>query len=176
MKLTRAKVLAIATLPGVVAHEWAHKKFCDSFGIEVYDVSYFNFQSLFTQLNSPLGYVVHAEPNRFSHTFWISTAPLIINSILAVAFGYVASRMGDCFFAQVTFYWIAISVGVQAFPSNQDARNVLQQSQMHIANNGSILHFLSYAFFGFICVANGLRRWWIDFLYAAFLSIIGSHL
>ena len=176
MKLTNRGIVAIATFPGVVAHEWAHKKFCNWFGGKVYEVSYFNIQSLFAIKSSPLGYVVHAEPNKFSHTFWISTGPLIINSILAVVFGYVASQLGHSFFIQTTFYWIAISIGVHAFPSNQDAKNVLQRSQIHIANNGSALHFLSYAFFGFVCFANGLRRWWIDFLYAGFLLILGAQL
>lgn len=181
MMPTRAELLMLATFPGVVVHEWAHKKFCDWFGVKVFKVSYFRIKSIFTNQDEPLGYVVHAEPNSFLHVFLISTGPLIINSGIAIVFSFIANHItgthttfGDI--TRFTFYWLAVSIGAHAFPSNQDARNILQRSQMHIARNASPLHYLSYPFFSFICFANRLRRWWADFLYAAFLVSVGAHL
>jgi hypothetical protein len=176
MMPTRAGLIALATFPGVVMHEWAHKKFCDWFGVKVHNVAYFRFQSLFATRNGPIGYVVHAEPYKFLHAFWISVGPLIINSVLAILFGYIATRIAHGALMRMTFYWLAISIGAHAFPSNQDAKNVLQRSQTHLANKDSLLHYLSYPFFGMIWLANKLRRWWADFAYAALLVNIGSHL
>lgn len=155
-------------------HEWAHKKFCDWCGVTVYEVIYFNFRSLFAIRGGPLGYVVYAAPNKFSHAFWISTGPLVVNSMLAVVIGYGASKIAEGISAQLILYWIALSVGMHAFPSNQDAQNVLERSKREIAKNESKLHYLTYPFYWFICLANGLRRWWVDFTYAAVLVSIGS--
>lgn len=68
--------VALLTFPGVILHEWAHKSFCDYFRIPVFEVCYFRFG----QRES--GYVKHGEPKSFSQAFWISTAPLIINSLM----------------------------------------------------------------------------------------------
>lgn len=53
-----------ATFPGVIIHEFAHKKSCDWRGIAVRDVDYFSW--------SGRGYVTHRSPRRFSDTLAIS--------------------------------------------------------------------------------------------------------
>jgi hypothetical protein len=140
----------------------------------VYEVVYFNFRSLSAVRSGTLGYVVHAEPKRFSHAFWISIGPLFINSTLAIAFGHVAFHLVNGFFTRLVLCWVAISIGMYAFPSDQDARNVFEWSKREIGRKRVTLHHLSYPFYWVICFINGLRRSWVDFTYAAMLIGIGS--
>jgi hypothetical protein len=65
--------------------------------------------------------------------------------------------------------WLAISIGAHAFPSDHDAKAVLQRSRHHIKNEGSALHYLSYPFFILIWLANKLSFIWFDFFYAIIL-------
>lgn len=166
----------LLTFPGIVAHEWAHKKFCDWFGVRVHKVVYFNIRSLFAVQGQPLGYVVFDEPNTFFHTLLISMGPLILNSTLAVVFGFVAFRVAHGIVAQLMLCWVALSIGMHAFPSNRDAKNVLDRSKQEISKNDAILHYLSYPFYRAICFMNGARRWWIDLTYAVILVGMGSRL
>ncbi len=169
-------LLALLTFPGIVIHEWAHKKFCDWFGVAVHKVVYFRLQNPFSPAPKIPGYVIHAEPPQFSQTFWISVGPLIINSALAIGFAFVAAEIERRPFLTIALYWIAVSAGAHAFPSNQDADNILQRSKRHLASGETILHYLSYPFYGLIWLANRSRRWWFDFLYAACLVYLGAHL
>lgn len=175
--LTRASTVVLITFPGIIAHEWAHKKFCDWCGVLVHEAVYFDFRGLTAVREAPVGYVVHAEPARFLHVFWISMGPLIINSALAVLFGHAAVQLPDRSITQIVLWWIALSVGMHAFPSDQDARNVFERGRREIAvKNGAILAYLSYPLYRTVCFVNRMRRWWVDFAYAAILVSIGSRL
>lgn len=65
MLLIPGWLISLLTFPGVIIHEWAHKKFCEWLGILVHKVVYFRF-------GNPAGYVLHEPPKTYKQTFWIS--------------------------------------------------------------------------------------------------------
>jgi hypothetical protein len=99
---------SLITFPGVVVHELAHKKFCDWFGIPVYKVAYFRF-------GNPAGYVMHAEPIKYSAVFWIAFGPLVINSAFVVALSYLSSLQPLWTVKFFVFLWLAFCAGLYAF-------------------------------------------------------------
>lgn len=157
------QLISLLTFPGVIVHEWAHEKFCDWFGVKVHEVSYFKFWQ------KTSGYVVHDTPSTFKQIFWISAGPLVVNSLGCILLSMFATEAAPKSFLYYLFFWLAISVGAHSFPSDHDAKNVLESSKNHIKDGGSLLHYLSYPFFTLIWVANKLRFFWFDFIYAVFL-------
>lgn len=158
-------LISYLTFPGVILHEFAHKFFCDKFGVKVHEVSYFKLDGG--------GHVIHDHTEYFPAVFWISIGPLIINSILTVIIAFVASNLDSEGWTYILLLWLAISFGAHSIPSKQDADNILTVSKQTIANGGSSLHYFSYPFVWFIAIANLLRFFWIDFLWAALLIWIG---
>jgi hypothetical protein len=76
--------ISILTFPGVIIHEWAHKKFCDWTKVRVNKVVYFRF-------GNPAGYVMHEKPIKYNQIFWISNGPLIINTLATIFISYIAT-------------------------------------------------------------------------------------
>jgi hypothetical protein len=174
MTPSRAGLIAVATLPGVVVHEWAHQLFCNLFGVHVYRIAYFRIGGLFNAESGPLGYVVHARPNRYLHAVVISIGPLIVNSILAAVLGFTTTKITHDLFLRFALFWLAIAIGMHALPSDQDVRNVLERSHSSISINEYLFRYLSYPFLWLILLANRLRRWWVDFVWAALVVDVGS--
>ncbi len=148
-------LVSIVTFPGVIIHEFAHKIFCNITGVPVQKVRYW-------RLGNPAGYVIHDEPTHLYQTFFISIGPLIVNSAVAIALAYVSLRVSTVLTGRIILIWIGFAAGACAFPSDEDARNVLKK--------GGIL---IYPFFWLIWLANKLRFFYFDFLYAALLLLIG---
>ncbi len=170
-------IFKLVTFPGVMLHEFAHKKFCDWFGVKVLKVVYFQ------PLGSTAGYVLHEEPSTLAQTFWISVGPLLINSITTIILSFIltfldklpgARGSGGIGTLVLSLLWLAFSFGCHAFPSDQDASHVLIKSREKIKSGGSIFHYIAYPFFGFIWVANILRFFWFDAIYALILIYLGG--
>jgi hypothetical protein len=157
---------AIFTFPGVIVHEWAHKKFCDWTGVRVHKVVYFQPKNL-------AGYVIHDQADSGGKMFWISVGPIIFNSLLCIACGYAASAAPFNSVSKFVLLWLALTIGARAFPSDQDAGNVLERCRQILRAGGSLANFLAYPFYALIWLANKLRFFWFDFLYAALLIALG---
>ena len=162
-------LISILTFPGIIIHELAHKKFCDWTGVPVHKIVYF-------RLGNPAGYVAHEEPKKYSQTFWISIGPLVINSILAVAFSFIASQYSFGSSMYYLFLWISFSVGMHSFPSDDDMRHVAEASKVSVKNGGSILYYLAFPLVWLIWIANKLRFFWFDGVYAILLVYVGGGL
>jgi len=160
-------LISIFTFPGVVIHEWTHKKFCDWFGIPVHEVKYFRF-------GNPAGYVLHEEPKTYKQTFWVSVGPLIINSAASLLFSFIASQAISESFLWYLLLWIALSVGMHSFPSDQDMKHVAESSKRKIKEGGSFLYYLAFPFVALIWIANKLRFFWFDLIYAILLVSMGG--
>lgn len=160
-------LISILTFPGVVIHEWAHKQWCQWLGVQVHKVQYF-------RLSSPAGFVLHDAPETYKQTFWISIGPLTLNSAIAVVVSYIASQTIAESPLQMMLYWIALSSGMHAFPSDHDMSNVSDASKQALREGGSILHYLSFPFVWLVWVANKLRFVWVDLFYAVGLVLLGS--
>lgn len=155
-------LISIVTFPGVIIHEWSHKKFCDWMKVKVNKVVYFRF-------GNPAGYVIHEEPTTYKQTFYISVGPLILNTILTLLFGYIASQTYPGSGLHYILIWIALSIGMHAFPSDHDGRNILARSKKEIKNRGSFIHYLAYPAYWLLWTANKLRFFWFDLIYAIIL-------
>ena len=167
MVLIPGWLISLITFPGVIIHEWAHKKFCEWLSVPVHKVVYFRF-------GNPAGYVLHEPSQIYKQTFWISVGPLIVNSIGALVFSSIASQTisgsGLWYFS----LWIAFSSGMHSFPSDSDMQHIMQASKISIKQGCSFLHYLAFPFVWLIWIANKLRFFWFDAIYAAILIAIGG--
>ncbi|AHG00457.1 hypothetical protein HALLA_18295 [Halostagnicola larsenii XH-48] len=170
------------TIPGVVVHEFAHKKACDLMGVPVVDVAYF-------RLGTPAGYVQHREPDRYRQSFVVSIAPFLLNTVLAfclfVALAIVVRSSGvleggvgletalpgeEIVAAVVVLGWLGFAIGSQAFPSTGDARTLWKRSQSEWRRSPAVL--LGIPFVIAIYVANLLSWFFLDTLYALGLLVL----
>jgi len=160
------------TFPGVIVHEFAHKIFCNLSGVKVYEVKYFSIR------NGEAGHVLHEQPKTFENVFWISVGPIVVNTILAIAFTYTARIYFGSFYdiRFIIMIWLALSVGIHALPSNTDARNILDFSKSEILHHFKIWHIFTFPFFWTIQILNFLKIFWIDLLFAILLVYIGLNI
>lgn len=119
-------LIAILTFPGVIIHELAHQMFCRFYRVAIFDVCYMRFKN-------PHGYVVHEIPSRPGHDIMIGVGPFFVNTILG-ALITLSSAMPVIKFGSGTLFdyflmWLGVSISMHAFPSTQDAQNILQASK-----------------------------------------------
>jgi len=118
----RSVLFRLATAPGIVLHELAHRLTCLLAGIPVESVAYL-------QLTGPPGYVQHATPSRWSTTALIALAPLAGNvAVAAVLVEYsLATYTGsgiDAVATGVLLWWIAVAALIHSLPSSTDLGTV----------------------------------------------------
>ncbi len=162
-------IISLITFPGVIAHEWAHKKFCNWMRVRVSRVVYFRF-------GNPAGFVEHEIPSTFRQTFWISVGPLIINTGITMVLSYIAFRANLSDTKFIILLWLAVSIGMNAFPSDHDVKNISGASRQAVRNGGSFLHYLAFPFVWLILLANKLRFFYFDLVYAILLVALGGGL
>ena len=171
--------IAVATFPGVVVHEIAHRLLCDLTGVPVYEVSYFKFKELAswdTSSENTVGYVVHAPNPGFWRQLLISMAPLFLNTFLCMVIGAVA--LTPMFYCDALLYkgififfsWLAISIGMHAFPSNQDLRLIRQE--MKRARVSGLGFVMMWCLIKLLQGCNFLSQVWFNLFYAGFVGYI----
>jgi len=114
-------LISLVTFPGVMVHELAHQIFCHLTGTPVHRVCYF-------RLGNPAGYVIHGRaPGVWQHIL-IGVGPFIVNSLAGLLLGFAASFLDrgakGLTAGPVVLYWLALSIGMHAFPSTGDARSI----------------------------------------------------
>lgn len=160
-------LVSIVTFPGVIVHEAAHMLFCKLRGVVVVEVCFF-------RVGNPAGYVVHEETEDFNTTFLICVGPLLVNSLLCIVFCF-PSLMPIQVFGQgdildIALIWLGVSIGMHAFPSNQDAQ-VLWEQAGQAARRLNVLALLSFPLVILVFIANVLSFFWFDTLYGIALGI-----
>jgi hypothetical protein len=161
-------VISWATFPGVIVHEAAHFLFCRIFGLAVFEVKFF-------QLGNPAGYVVHEETKDFTTAFFVGIAPFIVSTVLCLVFCLPAFvpvwelEIADP--VAYFFYWLGLSIGMNAFPSSQDLSNVWALAAP-AARAGNTLAILSYPLTGLLFLANLGRMFWLDFGYGILIGVL----
>lgn len=172
--LVPGALIALATFPGVVTHEYAHERACRKRGLRVREVCYF-------QLSSPNGYVKHEQPNRYDDAFWVSLAPFTVNTLLSVAFAVVtgvllwltdATGIDLLGYAMVAPGWLAVSIAWHAVPSKDDARNVYHHAKREWRS--SWFARLGFPVVAVLYVWHYLSYLWFDAIYA--LLVVGGTL
>jgi hypothetical protein len=159
-------LIAILTFPGIILHEWAHKFFCDRTRVPVYKTCYF-------RLGNPTGYVIHGQVDNYGKAFLISTAPFLVNTIIAAIF-FVIAVILPLGLAAYILYWLGISIAMHSFPSSQDADNLWSNSKTAWRRNPLVLFSLPIV--GLIKLARLLSAIWFDLVYAIVLLLVVAFL
>jgi len=161
-------VISVLTFPGVIVHEAAHLLFCRMAGVAVFDVRFFRF-------GNPAGYVLHENTADFKKTFLITMAPFFVNSALCALFCSAAFlpiwefQMDDplAYF----FYWLGLSIGMHAFPSNQDLKSLWRLMPAE-ARKSNVLAIASYPLVALVYVLNLAKFIWADLAYGIAVGIL----
>jgi len=155
-------LIALATFPGIILHEWAHKFFCDRTRVPVYKTCYF-------RLGTPAGYVIHGPVDSYGKAFFISTAPFLVNTTISIICYCIAVILPLGLPAYI-LYWLGISTAMHSFPSNQDADNLWGHSKKAWRRN--LLALFGFPVIGLIKLARILSVIWFDLLYAIALLLL----
>lgn len=162
-------LISIATFPGVIIHEAAHMFFCKLRRVAVLDVKFFQFDMNTT------GYVIHTDPEDFTSSFLISVGPFIINSLLCIVICFPAvlpyTVFDDLSWFSMFLIWLGVSIGMHAFPSNQDASELWRKARAELKNR-NLLVILSFPLVIIIYVANILSVLWFDVIYGLSIGIL----
>ncbi|HEY9006153.1 hypothetical protein [Ohtaekwangia sp.] len=161
------QLIAIATFPGVIVHEFAHMLFCRLRNIPVLDACYF-------RVGNPAGYVVHEKTDDFLSTFLVSMGPFFINTVLCLMIclpAYVPIH----FFGlehplSYVLMWLGVSIGMHAIPSTTDAQNLFDEAKIH-AKSFNLLAIFSFPLVIAIYIFNVLRVIWADLAYGIMIGV-----
>lgn len=112
----------LATAPGIILHELAHRVACGLVGVAVVDVAYF-------RLTGRPGYVQHEEPSTWTGTVVVALAPLVVNVLVAaLSLQYAVAVHGGEGAGAVAvgggLVWLSLAALVHAVPSLQDVRQI----------------------------------------------------
>jgi hypothetical protein len=164
---------ALLALPGVVIHELGHYLLCQLCGARVDEVVFF-------EPSGPSGYVVHAVPRRLAQHALIVLGPLLLNSALAFLLFRAALASGSLALAHPSPWpllqslvagLLGGSIALQALPSHADASS-LQRVSLDRLQAGHLLALLAVPLALLLLLANVLRRFWFDWLYAGGLAAL----
>lgn len=172
VKMIPGVIISLLTFPGVIAHEFGHKFFCDRFKVKVHEVKYFQF-------GNPVGYVVHDTPDKFYKTFFIDVGPFFVNTALAVgAFfivylftGFRDMEPSPLAVLGALSMWLGVSFGMNAFPSRHDAKVLWKESTKHLSQ-GDFMALVGFPFSVLIWISNILSIFWFDLIYALGLLLL----
>lgn len=152
-------LISLILAPGVIVHELGHVFFCVLSGIKIHRITLFRFKRT-------AGYVVHDEPRSSFQALFIALGPLLINSsVTLLLFSLVKEPYPTL--ANGLYLWLGITIGLQAIPSNGDAKALLTTTNHAIRRNPFAI--LIYPFTLVIFLLNLLKRLYIDFLFVTFL-------
>jgi len=166
-------LIAIATFPGIICHEIAHKFFCDLAGVPVYAVRYLRVGRL-------AGYVVHAPVDNPRVQFLISVGPLIVNTLLCSVITFAAVipifilEVADSSVASWILLWVGLSIGTHAFPSHSDMHAFRASVQRR--GTGGTAHFVGNLLSPLFRIANILGAVGFNVLYAVLVASVGPRL
>lgn len=161
------QLIAIATFPGVIVHEFAHMIFCRLRGVAVLDACYF-------QIGNPAGYVIHERCTNFYSSFLIATGPFLVNTILCFLIclpAYVPISVFDLDHPlSYLLMWLGVSIGMHAIPSTGDADNMWQDAKVH-ARSLNLLAIITFPLVIVIYIFNVLRVVWADLAYGIAIGV-----
>ena len=158
------EIMAIITFPGIIVHEWAHKIACKYFAIKIVKVKYWGLGGAF----------VEHEPikNNRAAAIWIPYAPLVINTVIALAIGVIIAALkymrvigidpNWLWYINLILWYLGLTIAAKALPSEIDTKNVANYTR---GAGAKISHWI---FTGL----NKLRFIWVDFIYALIIVAI----
>jgi len=150
-------LIALLTFPGVILHEYAHKKAVEASGLTVYHVVYF-------RLGNPAGYVIHEPPYTFRQALAITMAPLLINTLAEVLTLLLLVFIPSTSLLGFVVWWLAISFGMHAIPSTEDAKVLWDYSRSNWRYEKKAL--LGFPIAGIVYLLSLAKVVWADLFYA----------
>lgn len=159
-------IISVVTFPGVIVHELAHQLFCRLFRIPVFEVCYF-------RAGNPAGYVLHERVERPYQQILIAVGPWFVNTALAVMIGASAAVntiVDDPGPLDVLLLYLAISIGMHAFPSLGDA-GVIWDSV--VKNPATAMHtkIVAVPIIGMIYIGALGSFVWLDAIYGVAVAM-----
>lgn len=155
-------LITLVTFPGVIVHEFAHALFCWILGLKVYEVKYYQFSMSRQQ---PAGYVIHQVADEPWRDVMAGIGPFFVNTVLAAVIGFPSAipffKFGTADVLDLFLLWIAISIGMHAFPSTGDAASISQS----IKTAPMWTKLIGYPVVGLIWIVAVGRFFWLDAIY-----------
>lgn len=166
-------VIGWLTFPGVVMHEYAHKKACEWRDVRVNQVNYFKIDGS--------GSVSHGRTRGFGDVLAINIAPLFVNTvgafvlyIIAAALYFDNQMVGQIINTSpswaLLFGWLALSLGWHAIPSFKDADNLEREIMNNWRSNLVLLFALPLVLL--INLGNILSFLWFDAIYSISIGMV----
>ena len=168
-------LIGLITFPGVMLHEYLHKKMCNWQKVKVYDVKYFTWESegLFSD---GMGYVKHAKTSFWKQTK-IGLAPLLafFPGIFLVMLSSFMLESENLALLSLLLLWIGFSFLANMFPSRADLEHYFKESPKKNLSNKLISLFLTPIMI-LLYIFSYLEVVWADFIVAIIiiLSVFGG--
>lgn len=157
-------ILAYATFPGIIAHEFAHAWACRRMGICVHKVCYL-------RLGNPMGYVLHEPAEHSLQHIVVAVAPFFVSTFLALSGSLAACWIAKSQIfpelrdgATLTALWLSFSWALHAFPSGGDADSLWKDvGNPEVTLLGKLLLIPAVGVIRMVQVGS---RFWLDILFA----------
>lgn len=153
-------VIPLVLAPGVVIHEFAHYVVCKLLNVRVADVVFFRF-------GNPAGYVRHQLPKSYTKRILISTAPLAVNTTVAVGAFWWSTR--TVVSSSILAIYLGVVVIAASLPSTIDAKSLFPRTRLGYLHP---LFYLTLPLIGLLLLVNRLRPYGFTILYTAGTSAL----
>ncbi len=167
---------AAFALPGIVVHELGHYLLARLCGAKVQEAVFF-------EADGPSGYIVHTVPRHLIQHATIVAGPLLVNSTVGfLLFRSATTQIQPTFDALqqldvlpivqlILSLVLGASIALHALPSHADATSLWRVTLDRIGK-GHLLAVLAAPVALALMLANQLRRYWIDWVYAIGLAVM----
>jgi hypothetical protein len=149
------------TFPGRIMRVVSYRMLCDINKVEVLEVDYFR------------GKMVYGAIPSLGTALLIASAPLCVNTLLcavltlpaALPMTIGAETMPP---GLLLLYWLGISIGMHAFPDRAYSLYLIKRGSLN--DQRKVLNLLGRGLCELFGIANFLRRFWFDLIYAVVVS------
>ncbi|MBV9391986.1 MAG: hypothetical protein JOY96_08860 [Verrucomicrobia bacterium] len=157
----------LLTFPGRIIRVVSYRMLCDINKVEVFEVDYFR------------GTIALGEIPSLGTALFIATAPLCVNTLLCAVLTFPAALPmaigAENMPPSLLFlFWLGISIGMNAFPDRKYSLYLIERGS--ISEKRKVLNRFARGLCLLFGLANFLKRFWFDFIYALLVSISSSSL
>lgn len=158
-------VIAFITFPGVIIYQILRRFCLDLMHVPVYEASYFDFAH-------PTANIAHEKVNNLFKAYVIAVGPFIgcsaLSFLLGLPIALLMSLSAPIGVEHWIIMWIAISIGMHAFPVPDDM-DTLHECVRGLGGFNLLLP-LSWMMLITVKIARFLRVVWFDAIYAGIIA------
>ncbi|MFA5945367.1 MAG: hypothetical protein WC802_00450 [Patescibacteria group bacterium] len=156
MFLIPGQLLTMITFPGVLTYELLYLAFSRSAHLQGTP----NTKKL---------------PTNFQQAATVIAGPFVISSMLCFIFAFIAGVGNFQDVSSGIFLYLALCIGMHAFPSNEVNAQVLVIGKKHLSDGHQTMHNLASVYYHGMNLFNILRFFWIDLVYAIIISVLAVY-